>query len=95
MREYMGTVKHSWEEHWGWPVIGCFSLLRALPEFAWGLIVEMIDRAPSDQSLSFLAASPLEDLLSEYGPSFIVRVEERAAQTPNFIVPSECFAAWA
>jgi hypothetical protein len=46
----------------------------------------MIERAPSDNSLGFLAASPspLEDLLSKDGPSFIARVEQRAAESVNF-----------
>lgn len=44
----------------------------------------MIERAPSDASLSFLAASPLEDLLSKDGPDFIGRVEERARENAKF-----------
>jgi hypothetical protein len=44
----------------------------------------MIERAPSDKSLGFIAASPLEDLLSKHGPEFIDRVENRAAESPKF-----------
>jgi hypothetical protein len=61
-----------------------YSLLEAFPELAWQLIAEMIERAPSDASLGFLAASPLEDLLSEHGPAFIACVEQRAAESPKF-----------
>ena len=61
-----------------------YSLLDAIPELAWQLIAEMIERSPSDASLGFLAASPLEDLLSEHGQAFIARVEQRAAQSSKF-----------
>jgi hypothetical protein len=55
-----------------------------LPERAWTLIVEIIERAPSDAALGFLAASPLEDLLSKDGPDFIERVEQRALGNAKF-----------
>ena len=85
MREYIGYGEAPrGEENWGWASHRMFSILDALPEFAWRLIVEMIDRAPSDKSLSFLAASPLEDLLSEHGPLFIARVEQRAIESAQF-----------
>ena len=44
----------------------------------------MLERAPTDASLGFLAASPLEDLLSKDGPLFIARVEMRAAENVKF-----------
>jgi hypothetical protein len=72
------------EEDWGWASARMFSLLNALPEFAWPLIIEMIDRAPSERSLNFIAASPLEDILSSDGPSFISRVEQRALENTKF-----------
>ncbi len=72
------------EEDWGWASDRMHSLLEAIPELAWQLLVEMIERAPSDASLSFLAASPLEDLLSKDGPAFIERVETRAGENAKF-----------
>jgi hypothetical protein len=72
------------EENWGWASDRMYGLLERIPELAWSLLIEMIDRAPSDASLSFLATSPLEDLLSKDGPDFIARVEERAAENPKF-----------
>lgn len=85
MQEYVayGEAPNG-EENWGWASDRMYSLLERIPELAWSLIIEMIDRAPSDKSLSFLAASPLEDLLSKDGPDFIGRVEERALQNANF-----------
>jgi hypothetical protein len=83
--EYIGYGEApSGEENWGWASDRMYSLLDGVPELAWDLIVEMIERAPSDDSLSFIAASPLEDLLSKDGALFIDRVEERALQNTKF-----------
>jgi len=72
------------EENWGWASDRMHSLLEALPELAWEVLIEMIQRAPSDSSLGFLAASPLEDLLSKDGQSFIARAEQHAVENANF-----------
>jgi hypothetical protein len=72
------------QENWGWASDRLFSILKGAPELAWTLIMEMIERAPSDMSLGFLAASPLEDLLADYGPAFIDRVEQRALENRKF-----------
>jgi hypothetical protein len=69
---------------WGWASDRLFSMLDGAPELAWELIVELIERAPSDKSLGFFAAGPLEQLLSDHGPTFIERVEERAASSAKF-----------
>lgn len=70
--------------NWGWASDRMYSMLEAVPEMAWDIIIELIDRAPSDESLSFFAASPLEDLLSKDGPAFIDRVEQRAVHNVQF-----------
>lgn len=69
---------------WGWASDRMYSILDGAPEIAWEIIVELVDRAPSDGSLSFFAAGPLEDLLSKDGPDFIDRVEGRAAMNERF-----------
>jgi hypothetical protein len=85
IQEYIGYGEASpGEENWGWASDRMYSLLEALPELAWELLLEIIERAPSDSSLNFLAASPLEDLLSKDGPSFISRVEQRAVESAKF-----------
>ena len=61
-----------------------FNILRGTPKFAWQLIIDLIERAPSDNSLGFFAAGPLEDLLSDHGELVIARVEQRAADNPKF-----------
>lgn len=72
------------QENWGWASARMLSILNGAPEIAWQLIVELIERAPSESSLSFFAAGPLEDLLSDHGDHFIERVELRAAQNAKF-----------
>lgn len=86
IREFIeyGETENAEVVEWGWASDRMYSLLESVPELAWELIVELIERAPSDDSLSFFAASPLEDLLSKDGPQFIERVEERAGLSPNF-----------
>jgi hypothetical protein len=85
MLEYIGYGEApDGQENWGWASARMHALLEGAPELAWALIVEMINRAPSDNSLGFLAASPLEDLLSADGPAFIERVELLAAANPKF-----------
>jgi hypothetical protein len=69
---------------WGWASDRMYSILDGAPEVAWELIVELVDRAPSDGSLGFFAAGPLEELLSKDGPDFIDRVEGRAARNERF-----------
>src|SRR5258707_681927 len=49
MKEYIGYGEASdGEENWGWASDRMYSLLQAIPELAWQLIVQMIERAPSD-----------------------------------------------
>jgi hypothetical protein len=85
MQEYIGYGEApDGQEKWGWASARMISILKGVPELAWTLIVEMIERAPSDASLGFLAASPLEDLLSDNGPDFIDRVEQRAFENQKF-----------
>jgi hypothetical protein len=83
VREYIeyGETAHP---EWGWASDRMFNILEGAPELAWELIVDMIDRAPSDNSLGFVAASPLEDLLSKDGQTFIQRVEQQARQHEKF-----------
>lgn len=54
------------------------------PERAWELIGRLIDSADGEVPLQCVAAGPLEDLLCEHGPQFIVRVESAARERPQF-----------
>src|SRR5262249_11409572 len=69
---------------WGWASDRMYHIIDGAPEVAWELVTTLIDRAPSDESLGFFAAGPLEDLLSQHGPALIDRVEARAPDNPTF-----------
>ncbi len=73
------------EENWGWASDRMYAILDGAPEFAWSLIKELIVRAPSEDSLRYFAAGPLEDLLSRDGALFIDRVEQLADIDQKFL----------
>jgi hypothetical protein len=54
------------------------------PELAWATILKIIDHKLTDEQTAFLAAGPMEVLLSEHGPDFIDRVEKEAKANPRF-----------
>ena len=58
--------------------------LRDDPEQCWESILAILEHTSDDKALANLAAGPLEDLLSDHGPKFIERVEERAGQDAKF-----------
>ncbi len=54
------------------------------PERAWQIILVLSEQTLDPDFTALLAAGPMEDLLSDHGPAFIDRVEERAATDPKF-----------
>jgi Family of unknown function (DUF6869) len=61
------------------------------PEGLWRLILEVLKKVPSPldkgelaRPLGRLAAGPLDDLFTDYGPLFIDRIEKEAAVNPKF-----------
>lgn len=46
-------------------------LARSSPREAWQVIRELIDRAPSEEALAYVAAGPLEILLSKNSESVV------------------------
>lgn len=57
---------------------------RCPVEFQWELLLELIEHAPTDNALSFIAEGPLEDLLGTHDVELIDRVEAEAAVNPRF-----------
>ena len=53
-------------------------LIDERPEQAWPLVTELIERAPTDDSLGYVGAGPLEDLVQQHGAVFADRIVERA-----------------
>lgn len=54
------------------------------PERLWPIVTVMIDRVPDEATLWFVAAGPLENLVSWHGPRFLDRLEQRAGSNRLF-----------
>jgi hypothetical protein len=68
----------------GWASPELDDIVRDDPERAWGIILRLSEQAPDEEFKAILAAGPVEDLLSQHGPSFIDRVEQRAVADAKF-----------
>ena len=68
-----------------WAFTGLHDALISDPEHGWLLTLALIERAPDERSLAYVAAGPLEDLLYGLGDKFIDRVEALARQDPKFM----------
>ncbi|MBK7393296.1 MAG: hypothetical protein IPI64_08335 [Chloracidobacterium sp.] len=53
-------------------------------EPVWEFITRAFGKEMPDTTFAILAAGPMEDLLSEFGPLYIDRVEELARTNPRF-----------
>jgi hypothetical protein len=67
---------------WAFPELD--DLIRDEPERAWRIIVALAERVSTPEAKSLLAAGPIENLLSQHGPAFIDRVEQRAQSDAGF-----------
>jgi len=54
------------------------------PERAWEIANELLARAP-DSALCYIAAGPIEDLISFHSLAFIDRLEEFASRNPRLV----------
>jgi hypothetical protein len=60
-----------------WAFNAMYNLLREDPEQAWLVLLQMLERA-DEARIGVLAAGPLEDLMSGYGPQLIERIATEA-----------------
>jgi hypothetical protein len=77
-----GTPRH---DELFWVFEEMEELVKHRPEDAWIVIRQIADRNPPPSVLGYLAAGPLEDLLSQHGPAFIERAEAAAARDSQFV----------
>lgn len=56
------------------------------PERLWLITLQLIEQAPDDAALAYVAAGPLEDILALHGPTFIERVEDLARSDSRFLL---------
>ena len=59
-------------------------LVLTQPEVAWPLVLALIDQAPTPAILGYIAAGPLEELISAHGAQCVDRIEEETRRSPRF-----------
>jgi len=69
-------VSHMWEN--------VHEMVDKDPERVWPLLVEMVERAPSDDVRSSIAAGPLEDLIRWHSERFVDRLERQTLLSRHF-----------
>ena len=63
-----------------WVVRELNTLVQDDPTEAWEVTRILVNTAPSDGALAYVAAGPLEELLNKHGPVVIDRIEEESRQ---------------
>jgi hypothetical protein len=71
-------------EEYYWAESKLTDYIETDPELVWKLLLNILSREISQWAVGLLAAGPLEDLLSDYGPQLIDRVEKEARINPKF-----------
>jgi len=68
-----------------WAFEEACELVTRDPERLWHITLRLIQQAPDDAALAYVAAGPLEDILAAHGPAFIERVEDLARKDARFL----------
>jgi hypothetical protein len=91
MNDRKWKIARRWFAEWGSdpPVYGratawLMDLVDQHPDRAWNFIVTLVESAPEEGALGWVAAGSLEDLLCEHGPAFIDRIEALAGTNARF-----------
>jgi hypothetical protein len=84
IRAYLLACTHSADTSHSWASPELDDLVRDEPERAWRIIIALSEQSTDEECKSLLAAGPIENLLSQHGPAFIERVEQRAAADAEF-----------
>jgi hypothetical protein len=66
------------QDWWAWEEVD--SLVRLNPSEAWEVTRILVKTASSDEALAYVAAGPLEDLLTKHGPVVIEYIENESQQ---------------
>lgn len=80
-----GDVTPGYQNKW-WAIsrVLAWAVPGGEPELLWRFILAAYPRELSGHAFGMLAAGPLEDLLSYYGPEYIERVETLAREDERF-----------
>lgn len=66
---------------WAWDKVT--DKILADPREGWHLVRELIQAAPTEDALLYVAAGPLEDFLSKHGRPFIALITSAAEKDPR------------
>jgi hypothetical protein len=72
LRQYATKSK---EDFWAYEQVS--DLVRNNPQVGWRIARRLIDLAPDDAALAYVAAGPLEDTVNRWGTSFERRSNEK------------------
>ena len=78
------AVAHQREDTSFWAFNRLAELMRDDPDAAWQITVELIARASDEETLGYVAAGALEDLICQHPDAMIDRVERHAKQDARF-----------
>src|ERR1700720_952715 len=78
------AVAHERKDTNFWAFNELADLMRDDPDGAWQIIVGLVGRASDEETLGYVAAGPLEDLICQHPEAMIDRVESRAGQDARF-----------
>ena len=77
-------MTHEREDTSFWAFNELADLIRDDADRAWQIVVELVARAPDEETLGYVGAAPLEDLICTHPDAMIDRVEIRARQDARF-----------
>lgn len=80
---YLRNWRDNSEDSWAFTEV--YGLIGSDPEYCWKVFLEMVDLTKSKAALCYIAAGPLEDLLSKYGMKFVERAKLQAEKDPKFL----------
>src|SRR5439155_12361905 len=78
------AVAHERKDTNFWAFNELADLMRDDPDGAWQIMGELVARASDEETLGYVAAGALEDLICKHPDAMIDRVESRARQNARF-----------
>lgn len=74
------------ESHWAWEEVHSLCDRSSVsPLHGWGLVLKLIEFAPSREALDYVGAGPLEELLKYHGSMVIEQVKAEAEKNKQFL----------
>ena len=88
------AVAHDHEDEHFWAYEGLHGLVEKKPDIAWPVVIEVISRVTDDDTLDYVAADILEDLICANPSGLIERIEELARADGQFRSALKGVSGW-